>query len=91
MINNEVSIHLKEYMYSNSFYNYIIYNDYEEYIGYIQLSKVVLLKYHPRAACPRVILLQNNRGQLYISYIHQIVIVYKIYVLTIFSCHTLLC
>lgn len=65
---------------------YVIYNDYEVYIQYIQLSKEVLLKYHPRAAGPRVIFQQNFRGQLYILYVHQIIIVYKIYVLTyIFS------
>ena len=35
----------------------------------MQLSKEVLLKYHTRAIGPRVILLQNFRRQLYISYI----------------------
>ena len=34
---------------------YDIYNDYEVYIGYIQLSEEVLQKYHPRVADPKVI------------------------------------
>ena len=64
---------------------YNIYNDYEVYIGYIQLSEEVLQKYHPRVADPRVIFLQNIRGQLYISYIHQIIIIYMIFIMIIYS------
>ena len=55
-------------------YNYNIYhicNDYLVYIGSIQLSSEVLQKYHLR-----VIFLQNFQGQLYISYIHLIIIIY---------------
>ena len=63
---------------------YNIYHDYECYIQYIQLSKEVLLKYHPRAEGPRVIFQQNFRGQLYILYIARIIMIYVIYFMSIF-------